>query len=321
MDNKELLAHVGKCWPAGSVLATTAELAEAGCGDRQLTRAVQGRLILRLRRGAYVQAHNWTSRKPWEQDKLRLWAHVVSTAGDGVYSHFSAARILGLDVWNCGVRVHLISNGKPGGTGAAADVSCHQLELDKSEVVFLTLGESRRLKCTSMERTVVDCARFGAFEPAVIVGDNALYKGASLPLMLSMVDSLAGKRGVMRARRVLAALDGKAESAGESRTRVFLARMDIPQPVLQYKITANFKEYRADFAWPELKLILEFDGNDKYYKDQRTPQVLREERRRENLLVEQGWRFIRIEWDDLDRPGELRRRIYAAMATARRAAA
>lgn len=321
MDKDELRVHVAKCWPAKSVLATTAELVEAGCGDRQLTRAVQGRLILRLRRGAYVQAHNWISRKPWEQDELRLWAHVVSSSSDSVYSHFSAARILGLDVWNCGARVHVVSRGKPGGAGTAKDVRCHQLELDESEVISLTYGESCRLKCTSMERTVVDCARFGAFEPAVIVGDNALYKGVALPLMMSMVDSLAGKRGVMRARRVLAALDGKAESAGESRTRVFLARMEIPRPVLQYKIRTGSKEYRVDFAWPELKLVLEFDGNEKYYKDQRTPEVLREERRRENLLVEQGWRFIRIEWDDLGRPVELRQRIYAAMAMARRAAA
>ena len=321
MDKAELVAHVGKCWPAGSILATTAQLAEAGCGDRQLTRAVQGRLILRLRRGAYIQAHQWMSMKPWEQDKLRLWAHVLSAAGNSVYSHFSAARLLELDVWNCGARVHLISRGKPSGKGAAKDVICHELPLYESEVISLTFGDALRLKCTSMERTVVDCARFGGFESAVIVGDNALYRGASLALMASMVDSLPGKRGVMRARRVLAVLDGKAESAGESRMRMFLARMDIPKPVLQYKIVANFKEYRADFAWPELKLILEFDGNDKYYKDHRTPEVLREERRRENRLVEQGWRFIRIEWVDFDQPGELRQRIYSALAAARLAAA
>lgn len=317
MDREELLTHVGKCWPTESVLATTAQLANADCGDRHLTRAVHWRLIFRLRRGVYVQAHHWVSMKPWEQDKLRLLAHIVTVAGQGTYSHFSAARLHGLAVWNSGCHVHLISRKKASGVGSAKDVRTHGLPLDASEVVFLRFGNARPVKCTSIERTVVDCARFGSFESAVIVGDNALYQGADLELMRSMVDSLAGKRGARRARRVLAALDGQAESAGETRTRVFLASMDIPQPVLQYKLMANSKEYRADFAWPELKLILEFDGNDKYFKDHRTAQVLREERRRENLLIEQGWRFIRIEWNDLDCPSELSRRIYAAIAAAR----
>ncbi|HEY8295717.1 MAG TPA: hypothetical protein VIG41_10290, partial [Micrococcaceae bacterium] len=68
-----------------------------------------------------------------------------------------------------------------------------------------------------------------------------------------------------------------------------------------------------DFAWPDLMLILEFDGKGKYFDYRPTGEALYEERRRERILMEQGWRFLRIEWADLDRPDELRRRLQAAM--------
>lgn len=294
---------------------------EAGIGDRLLTRAVQRGMLLRLRRGAYIQAATWKALKPWEQSRLRLLAHILSTESRCHYSHFSAARLHQLAVWNCGEKIHLTSQFTPSGSSAASDVCHHHLPLDTVDLVRFTLRNRMRISVTSLERTVVDCARFGGFAQAVVIGDNALHKGADLAVMVGMVGKLGGARGVKKARRVLAALDGKSESAGESRTRLFLATLHIPQPVLQHRIRVHQIEYRADFAWPELKLILEFDGNFKYFDFRPTAEVLRDERRRENLLIERGWRFIRIEWDDLARVEQLRDRIYTAVAAAQRATA
>lgn len=320
MDKEKLLAHVNKCWPADVSVATTEQLTDAGCGDRQLTRAVALRMVLRLRRGAYVRAATWNLLKPWEQSKMRLWAHIVSTPGTHTYSHFSAARLLGLSVWNCDARVHLTCQASPAGEGTAPDVCFHGLPLESAEINSMAFKDGRSIFVTSMERTVVDCARFGGFVEAVIIGDSALFKGANLEVMNSMVESLSGKPGARKARKVLAALNGLAESPGETRTRLFLAAEGLPEPVLQLWITDNFTRYRADFAWPEIKLILEFDGNYKYYEFRPTAAVLRDERQRENLLIEQGWRIIRIEWHHLANPHDLLRRVNAAMEAASRAA-
>ncbi|WP_434618035.1 hypothetical protein [Arthrobacter sp. A5] len=170
---------------------------------------------------------------------------------------------------------------------------------------------------TSLERTVVDCARIGEFQRAVIIGDHALRKGASLQGIQSLVASMPGSRGIRRARQVVEALDARSESAGETRTRLILRAFNIEQPDVQVVIQAGSISYRADFAWPALKLILEFDGKSKYFDFAPTGQVIFEERRREKALMELGWRFIRIEWSDLGRPGELRTRIQAAIARAR----
>lgn len=321
MDVQKIGARVAKLWPSGIMIATAAQLDEAGCGDRLLTAVVRMRVLVRIRRGAYVRAETWDALKPWEQSKFLLMAHILTVSGHPVYSHFSAARLHGLDVWNCGDEVHLTSPSTPSGTGVAADVVHHHLQLPAGSAGRITSAAGPRVRVTSLERTVVDCARFGGFAQAVVIGDHALRRGASMETMMAMVSGLTGRRGVKRARRVLAALNEASESVGESRTRLVLAVMDIPAPVLQLRIQANGMEYRADFAWPELKLILEFDGQGKYFNYRPTAEALLAERRRESLLVEQGWRFIRVVWDDLARPEDLRRRIYRAVAEARRAAA
>jgi len=126
------------------------------------------------------------------------------------------------------------------------------------------------------------------------------------------------KRGSARARRVLDALDPRSESAGESRTRLLLPGLAIPQPEPQFSIPTESGTFRADFAWKEYKLILEFDGKYKYFDFRPTDEAVFEERHREKTLMELGWKFIRIEWSDLERPYELQARVVSALGRSRK---
>lgn len=74
--------------------------------------------------------------------------------------------------------------------------------------------------------------------------------------------------------------------------------------------------FRADFADPERRIVIEFDGKAKYRDYGPTHQVLLAERSRENALLEAGWIFLRVEWQQLDAPVQLRRRLMATMARA-----
>jgi very-short-patch-repair endonuclease len=87
----------------------------------------------------------------------------------------------------------------------------------------------------------------------------------------------------------------------------------IPQPEPQLSIPTETGSFRADFAWKECKLILEFDGRYKYFDFKPTDEAIFEERQREKKLMELGWKFIRIEWSDLDRPYELQARVVSAL--------
>jgi len=121
--------------------------------------------------------------------------------------------------------------------------------------------------------------------------------------------------------------DGRSESVGESRFRIFCLSAGLPAPELQVEIrnvTGSFVA-RSDFAYLESGLLIEFDGMIKYGKrllDGHTPQeALVMEERREDHLRELGWHVLRVTWADLGAPALLETRIRAAMLRGSRAAA
>jgi very-short-patch-repair endonuclease len=80
---------------------------------------------------------------------------------------------------------------------------------------------------------------------------------------------------------------------------------------------------RLDFAWPELKVWLEFDGREKYVKflnegESVVDVVLREKKRESDIAELTGWRCIRITWADLERPTATVARIIAMLRVAPR---
>ncbi|MFQ4147232.1 hypothetical protein AAGW05_00805 [Arthrobacter sp. LAPM80] len=312
MESRVLEQRLARAWPAWTAVAISSQLADAGFGERALATAVQCGLVVRLRRGAYVRTATWQQLKPWDREKIRLQAHLATAPGDPVYSYFSAARLHSLFVWNCGPLVHVTVPSASSGNGGPKDVAAHHEQLAGNETTSLTLHDGHVVTVTTLERTVFDCARTGGYAQAVIVGDHALRCGARLEVIWAMVNAAPGRRGVRRARRVLRSLDGRSESPGESRTRLIIAEMDIDQPVPQWELHAGNRLYRPDFVWEKQKMIVEFDGDIKYFNYQRTADVILEERKRERRLQELGWRFVRLEWADLANPREVKRRILAA---------
>ena len=75
-----------------------------------------------------------------------------------------------------------------------------------------------------------------------------------------------GRTGVGQARRLLRLADGRAESAGESAVRWAIARVGLPAPDLQVVVRDHAGTFlgRVDFAYPDVGVIIEFDGEVKY---------------------------------------------------------
>lgn len=317
MDNNQLAHLVASRWPAQAVrgVATNRMLETSGLTHKVLTAAVARRIIVRLHRGAYVQALEWQAMKPWVRDDIALIAHALASRSSGVYSHSSAARLHGLRTWGCGTAVHITHERTPGHSGRRADVALHQQSLDAENVVMVRIGPVR-VPMTSMAQTVLDCARIFRLEQSVIIGDHAVRKGLTVPELQELLGASDVKRGAARAKRTLEFLDSDSESAGESRTRVFLAATKLPRPELQVKISTRHGLHRVDFAWREYRLILEFDGWGKYFDYRPTAEAIAHERQREKDLMELGWRFIRINWSDFNDPVALEARIRTALAGA-----
>lgn len=191
----------------------------------------------------------------------------------------------------------------------------HQQALAEDDIVMTRVGPVL-VPVTSMAQTVLDCARLFHLERAVIIGDHAVRKGLLVPDLQRLLEASEVKRGSARAKRTLEFLDPLSESAGESRTRVFLAATKLPMPELQLTVITRHGVHRADFAWRQYRLILEFDGWGKYFNYRPTAEAIALERQREKDLMELGWSFIRINWSDLNDPVTLEARIRAALVRA-----
>lgn len=242
----------------------------------------------------------------------RIVAHahgtLTTSSGGFVYSHLSAARLHGLFVWGVDDKVHVLSQVRPSSDRWGKDVTGHTENFTEDDVVIV-----RGLRATSLERTMFDCARMLSYPKALVIMDHGLRLGASIQSLTRMLAASSGKRGIRTLRKALENADPRSESAGETLTRDLMQRLRIRPPQPQFKVQTRIGRHRMDFAWEEEKLGLEFDGRTKYFDYKPTDEVIFQERRREKALMEDGWRFIRIEWKDLFQERAFKERILRAL--------
>jgi very-short-patch-repair endonuclease/predicted transcriptional regulator of viral defense system len=311
MDTRALEARLAEVWPDGDV-CTAAQLRMAGIGDRQLAAAVAAGLLVRVRRGAYAVASTWRTLAPWERQPRRLEAHIRTVSG-AVYSHSSAAILHGARVWDAGENVHVTTSYRNGQRNHGIDVTSHCHPLPETAVVAVDSSWGSVL-ATSPARTAVDCARTLPLEKGLVIMDSLLAASVSKEDIAAELAAATTTRESAVARRVLALANGRSESVGETRLRLVMTLLGIPEPVLQFWLKTSEGNHRVDFAWPEAMLIVEFDGEGKYTEQGTPHKAVLAERRREAALMERGWRFIRIRWSDLGQPEEIRRRIMSKLA-------
>ncbi|WP_433631067.1 hypothetical protein [Nocardia sp. CA-120079] len=246
-------------------------------------------------------------------------AVAAGSSSAAVVSHVSAAVVHGLPVWSIPLaRAHLTRNRRTGArTGRR--VMMHAASIESDEVV--QIGD---LRVTTVGRTIVDLARTVPFEQAVVVGDAALRLGRTGRAELAeQLVRANGWPGCPAARRVVDFLDGRAESPGESRSRVVLRTAGLPVPELQSTVLDSDGGFvaRVDFLFPTLGVIGEFDGMVRYRRNFRhgSPEsTVVAEKLREDALRVLGWAVVRWTWPDLDTPDRLLTRLTRAAAFAHR---
>ena len=127
----------------------------------------------------------------------------------------------------------------------------------------------------------------------------------------------AGHRGIVAVRELLPLADGRAESPMESEARLAMIDGGLPVPELQFEVVdGNNQLRRLDFAWPQERIAVEYDGIDWHSE----PDALRNDRRRHLALQDVGWTVIPIVFDDVrHRPWEFVARVDRQLCRARAA--
>lgn len=299
-------------FPAQRIAWRTSQLLDAGFGQRQLQLLVSSGVLLRMRQGTYLRASHWNSLSENARERTVIFIHSYGTqatsAAGFVYSHTSAARLHRLSLWGPDTLIHVTQANTPSSAGSDSRTRIHKGKLPRSDVT-----EIDQMQVTTLERTVVDCCLTMPYKQALILTDHALRKGASLQRLLEAADRLGRHRGVRTLRRVLTHANGLSESPGETLTRDLLRELNIEAPTLQHWIHTRKGNHRADFAWVEKRVVLEFDGKAKYFDYRPTDEAVLLERQRESALVEAGWAVIRLEWKDLFNAAYVKAKVLAAL--------
>ena len=179
--------------------------------------------------------------------------------------------------------------------------------LAEDDVVVGRLGLAR----TGPGRTALDLVRRGPVDEAVVLLDQLVVAGlADLAGLRVAAAALPRCRGSAVAREVTRLADGLAESPQETRLRLLLLRAGFPPPVPQFRVFDGEGFIgRVDFAYPELKIAIEYDGL--WHAE---PGQFAKDRGRLNRLLAAGWRVIFVTAADLHRPSRLLARVAAELA-------
>jgi hypothetical protein len=185
-------------------------------------------------------------------------------------------------------------------------VRVHRTTVDPGEV--MTVAEDIRI--TTPARTAWDVATLENVPTAVGLLDGMVRSGhLDGGTCLRLLEESHGRWRSSRAATVLPLVDGRAESPPESWVRVACARAGLPSPVPQFVVLHNGEFLgRVDLAWPEARLIVEYEGAHHFDE----LQIRRDDRRYERLIAA-GWRVIRLSASDLRDLGDVVRRIREAL--------
>jgi len=273
-----------------------------GYGDRDVHRLLKSRAWRRIRVGTYTHADLWPES---EEARHRLAGRALFRKLDGAValSHTTAALEHGMRLWGPALSdVHVTR--LDGGAGRTEAGAVHH----EGFVVDTDLVRHEDLVLTEPARSAIETASLGTAEEGLVTLDSALHLGLCTPAqLLATYQLMQAWPGMQRVGVTVRMADGGGQSVGESRVRYAAFAQGLPAPSTQFEVRDRSGGLIAvcDLAWPQHRLLLEFDGRVKYaepWRDRSPAQVLWEEKRREDAVRATGIRTVRIVNEDLGAP-------------------
>ncbi len=266
--------------------------------DRRTARAegitewqLRHRDILRTSRNTYLPGAAATDLRS------RIDAVLLGAPSTAVLSHVTAAAVWGFEIPLVpdDMRVHLTV--PPGSrVRSRADRRVHCSVVPEPERRGLS-----GLPVTSPSRTWIDVAQVVPAGALLALTDQMLARRFPADEFPRILARSRGRRGVALARSVLACADPLAGSPMESVLRWLIHEAGLPRPVLQHVIRDAAGAFlgQVDLAWPEHRVVVEFDGD--LHRERR---VFVKDLRRQNGIILAGWQVLRFSSADvLGRPG------------------
>jgi len=239
-----------------------------------------------------LREDNWRLLKAWQR---RLPA-------DAVFAGPTAAWMLGLDLSpNDPVEIVVPAES---GVRPQFGLRVHRGEISPDEVVSV-----QGLQATGVLRTLADlCLRWSPVEALVAIDMALVARLTDGDAVTRHAEALKGRPGARRLRE-LAAIAAHAESPMETRMRWIILQAGLPHPTVQADLRDGEGRFlgRADLYFPAARLVVEYDGDNHRER-------LVHDNRRQNLLVNAGFRLLRFTASDVhQRPQVVVAQISAAL--------
>ena len=190
------------------------------------------------------------------------------------------------------------------GVRSRPGLNARRCVLGSEEVVTV-----RGLPATSIHRSLADLCCVRSPAEALVFLDKAVETGRVRAIELTEYANAIGGRAGSARLRALAQIAAPAESPMETRLRWHFLSSGLDRPEVQVDLydAAGVFVARADMYYPEARLIVEYDGSN--HKER-----LVSDDRRQNLIVNAGYRLLRYTGADLrDRPEEIVMQVRAAL--------
>ncbi len=283
---------------------TRCDALEAGYDDKAIQRALKHTLWTSVRRGAYTFSDLWQSWDAVEQHRVRARAVMRRHGRNVALTHTSAAVEQEMPVWGADLSLVHITRLDGGAGRREAGVVHHEAFLVDDDLM-----EHNGYLVAKPARAALEHSLLVSTEAAVTTLDSGLHNEKfTAEEMLATHELMARWPGTLDLQIAVRFADGRAESVGESRSRWLCYKHGLPGPELQFEVHDQNGQLIGvtDFAWPEHKLLGEFDGKVKYGRLLRDGEdagdaVFREKQREDRLREVLQWAMVRIVWSDLYR--------------------
>jgi hypothetical protein len=282
-------------------VVSAAALRLAGHGASAVADAVRSGALVPLIRG-------WYAVRPPRDDRDGHWLRTVAALRRydlrAAASHTSLVIAQGLPDYRLDLSTVHLTRASPGVSRRGGEVRIH-----RPIGVDLT-GRDR----VPTAIRVVQAGLEGVPLSALVAADAALHRRlVTTDELAEACAVLAGCRGIGPVRAILREADARIESPGESivghRLRA-LGYVLIPQ----FPVVTDDGEKFADFGIRGTRVLVEFDGAEKYA----TKSAGFAEKRREDAMRRRGHFFARFVWAELDDVALIAARTAGAIADSRR---
>lgn len=264
------------------------DLLASGLDDNDLRRQVRRHELWRPHRGLYLPAQV-------PDNALARADAAVSCGGPGaVASGVTAARLLGLDVERLAPRgLDEVSIPPAAHRRHRPGLRVRRRRLAESDVTYVG-----QVPVTRPRRTVCDLLTHGERVGAIWLAEQAIARGLVAPEELAeALDRDRSRRvpGAARGRRRADQCRPQSQSLLETGMRIGFVDGGLPEPQLQIRVATAGGVFYLDMGYAEVRLGCEADGKAVHS----APEALFADRRRQNLLVDSGWRILRFTWADV----------------------